>query len=93
VAEEEDRGGKSTVPEYRKGPEGFKEETSTGRGIRGPEKSALLRKTLSEKKEETGGSSEAKEEAPQTCTAIRVGAKTGTTVTRGIEQPGPNMRE
>jgi cold-inducible RNA-binding protein len=70
-------GGKSPVPGHRKGAAEPEKETPARRSFRGTEEAALLRKALGEKKEEAAGGSEAKEEASQALTAIRVCAEAG----------------
>ena len=77
TAAEEGLGGKGPVPGHRKGPADPEKETPARRGIRGAEEAALLRKALSEKKDEEAGSGEAKAEAPQALTSGRFRAEAG----------------
>jgi hypothetical protein len=89
VAEEEDRGGKSPVPEHRKSSARLKEEAPDGRPLRRTEEAAFLRKTFGEKKEEADGGAETEEEAPQTSAAIgfRIEAGKAVAVTLFTDQP------
>jgi hypothetical protein len=70
VAAEEGLGDKGSISGHRKGTADPEKETPVRRFIRGDEEAALLRKALGEKKEEAGGSAEAKKKTPQARAAI-----------------------
>jgi hypothetical protein len=77
VAEGVDLGGKSSLPGYRKSAADPQKETSARRGTRRVEETALLRKALNQKKEETTGGAEAQTEASQAFRVVRFQTEAG----------------
>jgi hypothetical protein len=63
MAEGDDLGVKSSIPGYRKGVAEPEKETSAGRGIRGTQEAALLRKTLGKKETKAARGAETEEKA------------------------------
>jgi hypothetical protein len=70
-------GGKGPVTGHREGAPEPEEKTPVGWGIWGNQEAALLRKALNQKKEETAGGAEAKEETSQALPAVRLRDKAG----------------